>query len=132
MDDEENLNQQNDSDNEEDGNMDCSEENVVADDDDDVLKAPQKPSNSKRHKTGVIYLSRIPSGMTVTKLAEILSNYGELGKIYLKPRGKLITFRIRCLWINFGAAYIFNNKQIKINLLNLYLFCPGNAANGMT
>ena len=92
MDDEENLNQQNETNDEEDSNMDCSEIKVSADDDDDILKAPQKPSNSKRHKTGVIYLSRIPSGMTVTKLAEILSKYGELGKIYLKPRGKLITF----------------------------------------
>lgn len=39
-------------------------------------------------KSGVIYLSSIPPGMNVSKLREIMSQYGALGRIYLEPDQK--------------------------------------------
>lgn len=39
--------------------------------------------NKKVDMTGLIYLSRIPPGMGPSKVKHILSNYGEIGRIYL-------------------------------------------------
>lgn len=39
--------------------------------------------NKKVDRTGLIYLSRIPPGMGPSKVKHILSNYGEIGRIYL-------------------------------------------------
>lgn len=41
--------------------------------------------NEKVKKSGVLYLSTIPTGMNVAKLREVLSQYGEIGRIYLEP-----------------------------------------------
>lgn len=38
----------------------------------------------KQRKLGIIYISRIPHGMTPAKVRHILSNMGELGRIYLQ------------------------------------------------
>ncbi|EST08657.1 Zinc finger, C2H2, LYAR-type [Kalmanozyma brasiliensis GHG001] len=43
------------------------------------LEAFQK----KQRKLGIVYISRIPPGMTPAKVRHILSNFGELGRIYL-------------------------------------------------
>lgn len=39
--------------------------------------------NKKVDQTGLLYLSRIPPGMGPSKVKHILSNYGEIGRIYL-------------------------------------------------
>ncbi|GAA98176.1 uncharacterized protein L969DRAFT_46974 [Mixia osmundae IAM 14324] len=44
--------------------------------------------NKKVDSTGIIYLSRIPPGMGVSKVKHLLSQYGELGRIYLKRDDK--------------------------------------------
>ena len=41
--------------------------------------------NKKQDRRGVIYISRIPMGMNLTKLRQVLSTYGELDRIYLTP-----------------------------------------------
>ncbi|EPQ28110.1 uncharacterized protein PFL1_04437 [Pseudozyma flocculosa PF-1] len=38
----------------------------------------------KQRKLGIIYISRIPPGMTPAKVRHILSNFGEVGRMYLK------------------------------------------------
>lgn len=40
-----------------------------------------------KDKSGVIYLSRIPTKMTVSVLRDILSRYGDVGRIFLRPDG---------------------------------------------
>ncbi|XP_063238033.1 activator of basal transcription 1-like [Bacillus rossius redtenbacheri] len=47
----------------------------------DEIKKPAK----KPPKKGIVYLSNIPAYMTVTKLREIMSEYGSVGRIYLAP-----------------------------------------------
>lgn len=42
----------------------------------------------KQQKRGVIYLSRLPPGMTPAKVRHIFSQFGEVGRIYLQPKDK--------------------------------------------
>lgn len=46
----------------------------------------QDPNQSK-YKYGVIYLSYIPEGLNVKILRELMSQFGEVGRIYLEPEG---------------------------------------------
>ena len=41
-----------------------------------------------KEKTGVVYISRIPPGMRPTKVRHLMSQYGEIGKVYLQQEGK--------------------------------------------
>ncbi|PSN32523.1 hypothetical protein C0J52_25151 [Blattella germanica] len=45
----------------------------------------QKSHRKKKQKCGIIYLSTMPEFMNVTKVREIFSSYGELGRMYLQP-----------------------------------------------
>lgn len=47
-----------------------------------------------KEKTGVIYISRIPPGMRPTKVRHLMSQYGEIGKVYLQQEGEyaMVTF----------------------------------------
>jgi len=40
--------------------------------------------NAAQAKTGVIYISRIPPGMRPTKVRHLMSQYGEVGRVYLQ------------------------------------------------
>ena len=42
---------------------------------------------SLQEKTGVVYISRIPPGMRPTKVRHLMSQYGEIGRVYLQPEG---------------------------------------------
>ena len=42
-----------------------------------------------QEKTGVVYISRIPPGMRPTKVRHLMSQYGEVGRVYLQPEGML-------------------------------------------
>ena len=44
-----------------------------------------------KEKTGVIYISRIPPGMRPTKVRHLMSQYGEIGKVYLQQEGEYAT-----------------------------------------
>ncbi|KAF9402885.1 RNA-binding ATPase activator esf2 [Podila epigama] len=46
-----------------------------------------------REKTGIVYLSKIPPFMKPVKLRQLLSPYGEVGKIYLAPEDPKIAAR---------------------------------------
>jgi len=43
-----------------------------------------------KEKTGVIYISRIPPGMRPTKVRHLMSQYGEVGKVYLQQEGESV------------------------------------------
>jgi len=62
-----------------------------------------------KEKTGVIYISRIPPGMRPTKVRHLMSQYGEVGKVYLQQEGEraITSFPIvlRFIWrIRFSDA----------------------------
>ncbi|XP_050744130.1 activator of basal transcription 1 [Drosophila biarmipes] len=40
---------------------------------------------AKKAKRGIIYISNIPKHMNVTRLREILGEYGKIGRVYLQP-----------------------------------------------
>ena len=40
-----------------------------------------------QERTGVIYISRIPPGMQPTKVRHLMSQYGEVGRVYLQREG---------------------------------------------
>ncbi|CAG0887348.1 unnamed protein product [Cyprideis torosa] len=48
--------------------------------------ASDDESGRRKHKRGVVYLSRIPHGMTVKGLRSRLEEYGVVERIYLQPR----------------------------------------------
>ncbi|KAG8323525.1 Activator of basal transcription 1 [Homalodisca vitripennis] len=54
---------------------------VVGDSDSKVRKTKKK----KLLKKGIIYVSTIPPFMNVTKITEIMSQYGEVGRVFLQP-----------------------------------------------
>lgn len=80
---------------------------------------------SKANKRGVCYLSRIPPHMDHVKLRHILSQYGEIQRIYLAPEGKkfvrsfyyfnfillisIFGFLILCFIVNFSG---FNSRTL--------------------
>jgi ESF2/ABP1 family protein len=44
-----------------------------------------------QEKAGVIYISRIPPGMQPTKVRHLMSQYGEVGRVYLQKEGMTIS-----------------------------------------
>jgi ESF2/ABP1 family protein len=70
---------------------------------------PASPKDSqakvdKKFKYGIIYLSYIPDGMTVKILREIMSQFGEVGRIYLEPDENNPTSKIKRYnegWVEF-------------------------------
>lgn len=53
-------------------------------DDDETPKEKRAKLTEKKHKSGIIYLSRIPRFMNVKILKERLSKFGEVGRIFLQ------------------------------------------------
>ena len=53
-----------------------------------TAKKKVKPKKGKPASSpGIIYLSRIPKYMSVAKFRQILSQYGDLGRIFLQRDG---------------------------------------------
>jgi len=44
-----------------------------------------RTKSTKKAKKGIIYISNIPKHMNVTRLREILGEYGKIGRVYLQP-----------------------------------------------
>lgn len=45
-----------------------------------------EPADKTKFKFGIIYLSYIPDGLNVKLLRDIMSEFGEVGRIYLEPQ----------------------------------------------
>jgi ESF2/ABP1 family protein len=43
-----------------------------------------------QEKAGMIYISRIPPGMQPTKVRHLMSQYGEVGRVYLQKEGMMV------------------------------------------
>ena len=50
-------------------------------------------NNHKATSPGIVYLSRIPPYMRVNKVRHLLSQFGEVGKIYLQPENSMVRRR---------------------------------------
>lgn len=46
--------------------------------------------NAAQERAGVVYISRIPPGMRPTKVRHLMSQYGEIGRVYLQQEGVFI------------------------------------------
>jgi len=44
-----------------------------------------------QENAGVIYISRIPPGMQPTKIRHLMSQYGEVGRVYLQKEGMTVS-----------------------------------------
>lgn len=96
---------------------DDDEELVQDDDDDDVLPEDDEESATvvkgltpkeleaferKQRKRGIIYISRIPPGMTVPKVRHLLSGFGQVERIFLqdgrKKEREAETGKKQCEW----------------------------------
>lgn len=42
--------------------------------------------NVKKKKPGIVYLSTLPPFMNISKLRQLLSKFGEIGRTYLVPK----------------------------------------------
>lgn len=73
--------------------------------------------NEKLKKRGVVYVARIPPRMTPTKLKALLSQYGEVNRIYLAEEDATVRKRRRKLSGNGSKRYIegwveFESKKV--------------------
>ncbi|XP_004529608.1 pre-rRNA-processing protein esf2 [Ceratitis capitata] len=84
----------------------------------------------KKRKKGIIYVSNIPKHMNVTRIREILGEYGKIGRVYLQPeklpgnndkkkKRKRLARHFTEGWVEFESkraakqiAALLNNKQI--------------------
>ena len=67
----------------------------------------------KQQKRGIIYVSRIPPGMTAPKVRHIFSQFGEVGRIYLQPKDKDLTGAKRKRASHFSEGWIeFLSKRV--------------------
>ncbi|XP_065206850.1 uncharacterized protein LOC135836141 [Planococcus citri] len=55
-------------------------------DDNSIHTDDGQSSLKKKNKKGIVYLSTLPINMNVTKLREIMENFGQVGRIYLQPQ----------------------------------------------
>ena len=72
----------------------------------------------KQQKRGIIYLSRIPPGMTPAKVRHIFSQFGEVGRIYLQPQhaaSKKSTSRYSEGWIEFLSKRVAKTTAEMLN-----------------
>ncbi|CAH1774222.1 unnamed protein product, partial [Owenia fusiformis] len=88
-----------------------------------VASKTTKKSKKKAKEPGIIYFSRIPTYMSVKKIRQIFSVYGELDRIFLQPDERAPEHKKNRVfsegWIEFKdkkiakqVAVTLNNKQI--------------------
>ena len=71
-----------------------------------------------KEKTGVIYISRIPPGMRPTKVRHLMSQYGEVGKVYLQQEGEHAIISFPECSDSFGASD-FKTRRGRISDVNI-------------
>jgi hypothetical protein len=45
-----------------------------------------KPKESNKPTPGIIYISRLPPGMTPQKVKHLMSSYGDIGRVYAQRK----------------------------------------------
>lgn len=82
--------------------------------------------NAKLRRRGVIYIARVPPRMTPTKLKTLLSDYGEVTRIYLVEEDKSVRKKRRKLtgnaskrytegWIEFAKKSVAKTVALSLN-----------------
>ncbi|XP_026758972.2 uncharacterized protein LOC113518310 [Galleria mellonella] len=77
--------------------------------------------NKKTRKRGIVFLSTIPPYMNVAKIREIFSEFGDVGRIFLQPSGKIGERRKRVPnqftegWVEFEKKKIAKQVAAKLN-----------------
>jgi hypothetical protein len=68
----------------------------------------QKPINDavtrKKRKCGIIYISTLPPHMNVTKIREIFSWYGDIGRVFLQPADTGKGWKLRVMSLEYMRA----------------------------
>jgi hypothetical protein len=76
---------------EEEGDEDATDDENYNGEDAKVVKplTPEalKAFNAAQARTGVVYISRIPPGMRPTKVRHLMSQHGNIGRVYLQQEG---------------------------------------------
>ena len=54
----------------------------------EITEEDEAKAGRKKSTPGVIYLSKIPAKMNVKLIRDYFSNYGQVDRIYLEPRGR--------------------------------------------
>lgn len=49
-------------------------------------RAAKKPKKSNSRTAGIVYISRVPPGMTPQKIRHLMDRWGEVGKVYAQRR----------------------------------------------
>lgn len=70
---------------EDDGNDLMDEE--LNEDEEELSNTALEEYKAAQERAGVIYISRIPPGMSPNKVRHLLSAYGEIGRVYLQQEG---------------------------------------------
>lgn len=123
---------------EEDNENEPDDEEVVADGNDPVLTAkPRKVHklslaktedfNEKLRKRGVLYIARIPPRMTPTKVKSLLSEFGEVTRVYLVEEDPTVRKRRKKVnggsggkryiegWVEFASKKIAKHVAASLN-----------------
>lgn len=69
------------------GHGDVTGNDLMEDDEQELSNEALETYKAAQERTGVIYLSRIPPGMSPNKVRHLLSAYGEIGRVYLQQEG---------------------------------------------
>jgi hypothetical protein len=69
----------------------------------------------KKRKCGIVYISTLPPHMNVTKIREIFSVYGDIGRVFLQPADtgkglKLCILSWECI-ASFTAFFLYFQFQ---------------------
>jgi ESF2/ABP1 family protein len=76
--------------NQEDDDNSLSDSKLLKEDEDEANGLSEKALEAytaAQNRAGVIYISRIPPGMSPDKVRHLMSAYGEIGKVFLQQEG---------------------------------------------
>ncbi|XP_053616707.1 uncharacterized protein LOC128678863 [Plodia interpunctella] len=88
---------------------------------DNISDSNENYVRKKTRKRGIIYLSTIPPFMNVAKIREIFSEFGDVGRIFLQPSGKIGEKRKRVPnqftegWVEFEKKKVAKEVAAKLN-----------------
>lgn len=83
---------------------------------DNEVRIEDKIAQDGKFKYGIIYLSYIPEGLNVKLLHEIMSQFGEVGRIYLEPEKNNKKRRTYVEgWIEFKKKRVAKSVAKKLN-----------------
>jgi ESF2/ABP1 family protein len=86
-------------------NEDSIEGNLNNNDNNEENAKKLKINNKNKNKRGIVYLSHIPIGLNVNKIRQLLSQFGEIDRIYLERDKSVTNFR--------NKKKSYNNKYIE-------------------